>query len=158
MSLKRFGTTRRRFLAGSTALAGAGLFASGVLRPFGPALAAGQAHLRLLETTDIHVHVLPYDYYRDREDHTVGLAKIATLVARARAEAANSLLLDNGDFVQGNPMGDYVAYERGLREGDLHPVMAAMNAAGRQYHQIDYVPCYRSEAGTGNAMCFAYWE
>ncbi len=22
---------------------------------------------------------------------------------------------------------------------------------------IDYVPCYRSEAGTGNAMAFAYW-
>jgi aromatic ring-opening dioxygenase catalytic subunit (LigB family) len=38
------------------------------------------------------------------------------------------------------------------------PVIAAMNAAGRTYHQLDYVPCYRSEAGTGNAMCFAYWE
>jgi hypothetical protein len=38
------------------------------------------------------------------------------------------------------------------------PVIAAMNAAGRRYHQVDYVPCYRSEAGTGNAMCFAYWE
>src|SRR5688572_30253811 len=39
-----------------------------------------------------------------------------------------------------------------------YPVIAAMNAAGLKYHQIDYVPCYRSEAGTGNAMCFAYWE
>lgn len=39
-----------------------------------------------------------------------------------------------------------------------YPVIAAMNAAGRHYHQVDYVPCYRSEAGTGNAMCFAYWE
>jgi OH-DDVA oxygenase len=39
-----------------------------------------------------------------------------------------------------------------------YPVIAAMNAAGRKYHQIDYIPCYRSEAGTGNAMCFAYWE
>jgi hypothetical protein len=38
------------------------------------------------------------------------------------------------------------------------PVIAAMNAAGRRYHQIDYVPCYRSEAGTGNAMAFVYWE
>ena len=38
------------------------------------------------------------------------------------------------------------------------PVIAAMNSVGRKYHQIDYVPCYRSEAGTGNAMCFAYWE
>jgi hypothetical protein len=39
-----------------------------------------------------------------------------------------------------------------------YPVIAAMNAAGLTYHQIDYVPCYRSEAGTGNAMCFAYWS
>ena len=39
-----------------------------------------------------------------------------------------------------------------------YPVIAAMNAAGLKYQQIDYVPCYRSEAGTGNAMCFAYWE
>jgi hypothetical protein len=38
------------------------------------------------------------------------------------------------------------------------PVIAAMNAAGLTYHEVDYVPCYRSEAGTGCAMCFAYWE
>jgi 3-O-methylgallate 3,4-dioxygenase len=23
---------------------------------------------------------------------------------------------------------------------------------------VDYVPCYRSEAGTGNAMAFVYWR
>ncbi len=40
------------------------------------------------------------------------------------------MLLDNGDFLQGNPMGDYIAYERGMKEGDVHPVIAAMNALG----------------------------
>ena len=39
-----------------------------------------------------------------------------------------------------------------------YPVVAAMNAAGLRYHQVDYVPCYRSEAGTGNAMAFVYWR
>jgi aromatic ring-opening dioxygenase catalytic subunit (LigB family) len=39
-----------------------------------------------------------------------------------------------------------------------YPVIAAMNAAGRTYHAVDYVPCYRSDAGTGNGMCFGYWE
>jgi OH-DDVA oxygenase len=38
------------------------------------------------------------------------------------------------------------------------PVIAAMNAEGRAFHSVDYVPCYRSEAGTGNAMGFVYWE
>jgi len=39
-----------------------------------------------------------------------------------------------------------------------YPVISATNAAGLKYHQVDYVPCYRSEAGTGSGMCFAYWE
>jgi hypothetical protein len=38
------------------------------------------------------------------------------------------------------------------------PVAAAMNALGRRFRLLDYVPCYRSEAGTGNAMGFACWE
>jgi Catalytic LigB subunit of aromatic ring-opening dioxygenase len=38
------------------------------------------------------------------------------------------------------------------------PVASAMHALGRRFHLVDYVPCYRSEAGTGNAMGFAYWE
>ena len=38
------------------------------------------------------------------------------------------------------------------------PVIAAMIAERRPFHKIDYVPCYRSEAGTGNAMAFVYWE
>jgi hypothetical protein len=38
------------------------------------------------------------------------------------------------------------------------PVIAAMTAERKRFHQIDYVPCYRSDAGTGNAMAFVYWE
>ena len=39
-----------------------------------------------------------------------------------------------------------------------YPVIAAMNAAGKKFSLVDYVPCYRSEAGTGCSMAFAYWE
>ncbi|MFK7881096.1 MAG: bifunctional 2',3'-cyclic-nucleotide 2'-phosphodiesterase/3'-nucleotidase [Roseobacter sp.] len=114
--------SRRSFIAGS-----AGLLA---LHPFSVQAAAGQAHLRLMETTDLHVHVFPYDYYADKPRDTVGLARTASIIADIRAEATNALLLDNGDFLQGNPMGDYVAYERGMKEGDMHPVIAAMNTVG----------------------------
>ncbi|RZS86610.1 protocatechuate 3,4-dioxygenase [Pigmentiphaga kullae] len=38
------------------------------------------------------------------------------------------------------------------------PVMAAMSQQGLRGKLVDYVPCYRSEAGTGNAMGFAYWS
>lgn len=33
-----------------------------------------------------------------------------------------------------------------------------MNDYGKKMNLIDYVPCYRSIAGTGNAMGFAYWQ
>lgn len=113
---------RRGFLAST-----AGFLA---LHPFSVRAAANQAHLRIMETTDLHVHVHPYDYYGDRPSDTVGLSRVATIVQNIRGEATNSLLLDNGDFLQGNPMGDYIAYERGMKDGDMHPVITAMNVLG----------------------------
>lgn len=113
---------RRHFMAGT-----AGLIA---MHPFAASAAGNQAHLRLMETTDLHVHVFPYDYYADKPRDTVGLSRTASLIQRVRAESTNSLLLDNGDFLQGNPMGDYIAYERGMKEGDSHPVINAMNTLG----------------------------
>lgn len=113
---------RRGFLAST-----AGFLA---LHPFSVRAMSNQAHLRIMETTDLHVHVHPYDYYGDRPTDTVGLSRVATIVQNIRSEATNSLLLDNGDFLQGNPMGDYIAYERGMKEGDMHPIITAMNVLG----------------------------
>ncbi|MBM3605667.1 MAG: bifunctional 2',3'-cyclic-nucleotide 2'-phosphodiesterase/3'-nucleotidase [Alphaproteobacteria bacterium] len=120
-----FALTRRGFL--STGVAGLTL---AVLHPFSARAEAGQAHLRIMETTDLHVHVWPYDYYADKPVDTVGLSRTAALVQAVRSEATNALLLDNGDFLQGNPMGDYIAYERGMAEGQTHPVIQAMNELG----------------------------
>jgi len=86
--------------------------------------------LRLLETSDLHVNVFPYDYYRDKPDDTVGLAKTASLIKAARAEAKNSILFDNGDIIQGSPMGDFMFYKKGLKAGEVHPIIAAMNELG----------------------------
>jgi hypothetical protein len=36
-------------------------------------------------------------------------------------------------------------------------VAGAMAEAGLRMSLVDYVPCYRSEAGTGSGMGFAYW-
>jgi len=38
------------------------------------------------------------------------------------------------------------------------PVAAVMDECEKTMTLVDYVPCYRSEAGTGNAMGFLYWE
>ena len=126
---------RRLFLAGSASFI--------ALHPFSASAQAGQAHLRIMETTDLHVHVFPYDYYGDRAVDTVGLSRTAALIEGIRAESTNSMLLDNGDFLQGNPMGDYIAYERGMAEGDSHPIINAMNTLGYQAstlgnHEFNY--------------------
>jgi 2',3'-cyclic-nucleotide 2'-phosphodiesterase/3'-nucleotidase len=129
---------RREFLGGAAATT-----ALVALHPFSATAAANQAHLRLMETTDLHVHVFPYDYYGDRPTDTVGLARTASIIKDIRAESVNSMLVDNGDFLQGNPMGDYIAYERGMKEGDMHPVITAMNTLGYEAstlgnHEFNY--------------------
>jgi 2',3'-cyclic-nucleotide 2'-phosphodiesterase/3'-nucleotidase len=117
--------TRRSLLGGVAATS-----ALVMLHPFAAQAQANQAHLRLMETTDIHVHVMPYDYYGDKPNDTLGLARTASIIDAIRAEAGNTMLIDNGDFLQGNPLGDYMAYERGMKEGDVHPVVKAMNVLG----------------------------
>lgn len=84
-------------------------------------------NLRILETTDIHVNLANYDYYQDAETDKYGLVKTASLIKQARTEAKNSLLFDNGDLIQGNPLGDYVAKIDPLQPGETHPVYKAMN-------------------------------
>ncbi|WP_299909337.1 bifunctional 2',3'-cyclic-nucleotide 2'-phosphodiesterase/3'-nucleotidase [uncultured Paracoccus sp.] len=86
--------------------------------------------LRIMATTDMHMHVLPYNYLADKPSTRLGLARTASLIEARRSEVANSLLLDNGDFLQGNPLGDYIAEVRGVSSRSPHPAIAAMNAMG----------------------------
>lgn len=91
----------------------------------GPSM-ADTIKLRIIETTDIHTNVMDYDYYKDKPSEQIGLTRAATLVKQAREEATNSILVDNGDLIQGSPMGDYMA-AKGIKAGEVHPVYKAMN-------------------------------
>ncbi|MER1974789.1 bifunctional 2',3'-cyclic-nucleotide 2'-phosphodiesterase/3'-nucleotidase [Pseudocitrobacter faecalis] len=92
---------------------------------------AATVDLRIMETTDLHSNMMDFDYYKDAATEKFGLVRTASLINAARAEAANSVLVDNGDVIQGSPMGDYAA-AKGLKAGDIHPVYKAMNT-------LDYV-------------------
>ena len=83
--------------------------------------------MRLLGLTDLHANLYPYDYYRDCPDDSVGLARAASLIAKARSEAPNCLLFDNGDILQGTPLGDLAAETTATDPKAIHPVIAAMN-------------------------------
>lgn len=86
--------------------------------------------LRVLGTSDIHTNLANYNYYSDKEDNTIGLANTAALIKEARSENANSILVDNGDLIQGTPLGSYSALKKPLQQGEAHPAVAALNILG----------------------------
>ncbi len=102
-----------------------------------------RARLRLLATTDLHMHLTGFDYNLDRPDAFVGLTRVATLIRKARAEAADMaagvLLFDNGDALQGTALAD-------LADGQAagpHPLMRALaaleyDAIGLGNHDFDF--------------------
>ena len=99
--------------------------------------------LRILGTSDIHTNIMNYDYYKDTESNSLGLVKVATLIKKARQENSNSLLFDNGDAIQGTPLGSYKQAVDVLEEGEDHPSVAAMeyldyDAATLGNHEFNY--------------------
>ena len=126
--------------------------ASALVRTFGSGCLAllvcgagqgAEVRLRILETTDVHMNLLSYDYYQDKTTDQYGLSRAVSLIKAARAEAPNSLLFDNGDLLQGNPMGDYVAKVKPLKDGETHPAYRVMNqlgydAANSGNHEFNY--------------------
>lgn len=100
-------------------------------------------HLRILATSDLHMHLAGFDYGADRPDPSVGLTRIASLIASARDEAAQIgalvLLLDNGDGMQGTPLDARAA----APGAGAHPLMRAFgqlgyDAIGLGNHDFDF--------------------
>jgi 2',3'-cyclic-nucleotide 2'-phosphodiesterase/3'-nucleotidase len=97
-------------------------------QPAGHPATAPRINLRLIATSDLHACLLPYDYCANRAVAGRGLSDISRQIAAARAEATNSLLFDNGDFLQGSPLADYIA--SAPRRRRPHPVITAFNTLG----------------------------
>jgi len=106
--------------------------------------------LRLMETTDIHAYLTDVNYYNGSKQTRFGLSRTATLIKKARAEATNSVLVDNGDLIQGNPIGDWMA-AKGIEVGEVHPVYQAMNSLGYDVgnygnHEFNYGLSFLAES------------
>lgn len=69
-------------------------------------MAHRQLRLRILATTDLHMHLTSFDYGTDQPDPMLGLTRTASLIADARRDAGDDpvLLFDNGDGLQGTPL------------------------------------------------------
>ncbi len=87
-----------------------------------------EVDVRILATTDLHACLTSWDYFTNLPALGRGLSRIASLMAAARAKATNVLQFDNGDFLTGSGLGDYMAQIHPAAFG--HPMVLAMNALG----------------------------
>ena len=84
------------------------------------------ARIRILETTDLHMQLLAYDYFTDKPTPGVGLVPLAGLIETHRRDPqVTTFLFDNGDFLQGNPLADFLAQDP--QSEKPHPMITAMN-------------------------------
>ncbi|MEG1586004.1 MAG: bifunctional UDP-sugar hydrolase/5'-nucleotidase [Bacteroidales bacterium] len=75
-----------------------------------------EAELTLLYTTDMHGAILPFDFNKNKSAAT-SLANVATYVKQEREKNKDGvLLLDGGDFLQGQPSIYYSNFEDTISE------------------------------------------
>jgi 2',3'-cyclic-nucleotide 2'-phosphodiesterase/3'-nucleotidase len=82
-----------------------------LISAFGPASGAFAAEteteLVLLQTTDLHGYMVPYDYFSGSTNKKGSLARVATLIEQYRADNDNVMLFDTGDTIQGSSLAYY---------------------------------------------------
>jgi 2',3'-cyclic-nucleotide 2'-phosphodiesterase / 3'-nucleotidase len=90
-------------------------------------VAQDTTYLKIIVTTDVHGHILPYDPL-ERASRPNSLAQVYSFVMNERVKAKHEvILLDNGDILQGDP---FVYYYNFIDTTGIHPVARVMNYMG----------------------------
>ena len=106
---------------------------------------------KVLATSDLHANVMNYDYYKGVETSDSGLVKAATVIKEEKqkanksekSEVDNVLLVDNGDTIQGSPLGSLYATKQPVKPGEQYPVYEALEYLGYDMttignHEVNY--------------------
>lgn len=71
--------------------------------------AGDRMKLTILATSDIHGYIYPTDYREAIADQPMGLLKASEIIRNEREKAVGEVvLIENGDFIQGSPLAQYV--------------------------------------------------
>ena len=97
----------------------------------GALAAPSRLRLRLIGTSDLHANIFAYDYYRDRPDDTrrPRQDRVADR-GGARAKSTMRSCSTTATSSRARRSAIYVALAEGMKRGDVHPMIAAMNALG----------------------------
>lgn len=82
-----------------------------------------EKHIQILATSDLHGMFYPWDYASDASVTKGSMTKISTFVKQLRQQNPNTILIDNGDTIQGNSSSLFFKEE-------VHPMMLGMNEMG----------------------------
>lgn len=94
-------------------------------------------NLRIIASSDIHGYVMPYSY-ADNKPCNHGLLRLKSATDDLRNE--NTLVIDNGDILQGSPLLTYYYAHQDEYE---HPMITCVNEIGYDYvnignHDLNY--------------------
>lgn len=71
-----------------------------------------QITIKILETTDVHGAIFPFNFINNEATNS-SLAQVLTYIKKVRADSTcETVLLDNGDFLQGQPIVYYYNFEK----------------------------------------------
>ncbi|MBE9466828.1 MAG: bifunctional metallophosphatase/5'-nucleotidase [Bacteroidetes bacterium] len=96
-------------------------------------------NLKIIETSDIHGHIFPYDFVNDLSLQT-SQSQVSEYVKQERAKINQEvILLDNGDILQGQPVVYYYNFENTKKKHICSRVMNYMkyDAATIGNHDIE---------------------
>ncbi len=83
--------------------------------------------ITILATTDIHGNILGYNYDKGESFNDSGMNRIYSYIKQVKSENLNTLVVDNGDIIQGNTLTDEMYSNK---KDEKHPVISAMNFMG----------------------------
>jgi len=117
----------------------------GIMQPTSVVRAAETKSIVILGTSDIHGNVDNFDYFSNTTptgSQQRGLTKVWTYVQAVKASNPNTILIDNGDTIQGTPLSYYFNV---LKTDVENPLALAMDTMGYVSatvgnHEFNYGP------------------
>lgn len=105
---------------------------------------ADTTFLKIIVTTDVHGHILPYDLLESKSRPN-SLAQVYSYVMNERVKKNQEvILLDNGDILQGDP---FIYYYNFIDTNGVHPLAKVMN-----YMQYDAATIGNHDIEAGHAV------
>ncbi|KRQ87670.1 Trifunctional nucleotide phosphoesterase protein YfkN precursor [Caloramator mitchellensis] len=94
-----------------------------ILGPVSVSADSNTVEIQILATSDLHGKFQAYDYATNSVSKSGSLAQISTAIKKFKAQNPNTLIVDNGDTIQGNSVQIF-------NNEDSHPMITAMNEIG----------------------------